>query len=80
MTDLPLLKLELGDGYVQVTGEEATDMARRLVREEGIFAGFSSGANVAAAVELLQTTCSGQTIAVLLCDSGLEYLSTDLWR
>ena len=80
MTVLPLLKLEHVDGYVQVTDEDATRMARRLAKEEGIFAGFSSGANVAAAVELLQTTCSGQTIAVLLSDSGLKYLSTDLWK
>lgn len=80
MKDLPLLKLEHVDGYIQVTDEDATNMARRLAKEEGIFAGFSSGANVAAAVELLQTTCSGQTIAVLLSDSGLKYLSTDLWQ
>ncbi len=80
MTDLPLLKSEHVDGYVQVTDEDATRMTRRLAKEEGIFAGFSSGANVAAAVELLQTTCSGQTVAVLLSDSGLKYLSTDLWQ
>jgi len=80
MTDLSLLKQEHVDGYVQVTDDEAIHMARRLAREEGIFAGFSSGANVAAAVELLQTTCSGKTIAVILSDSGLKYLSTDLWQ
>jgi cysteine synthase A len=79
MTNLPLLKLEHVDGYIQVTDEDATRMARRLAKEEGIFGGFSSGANVAAAVGLLQTTCSGKTIAVLLSDSGLKYLSTDLW-
>jgi cysteine synthase A len=54
-------------------------MARRLAKEEGIFAGFSSGANIAAAFDLLQSTCAGKTIAVLLNDSGLKYLSTDLW-
>ncbi len=79
MTDLPLLHPEHVDGYIQVTDEGAIRMARRLAKEEGIFAGFSSGANVAAAMQLLQTRCSGQTIAVLLCDSGLKYLSTDLW-
>ena len=73
------LEVEHVDGYVQVTDEEAMRMARRLAKEEGIFAGFSSGANVAAAVELLQTTCRGKTMAVLLSDSGLKYLSTDLW-
>jgi cysteine synthase A len=55
------------------------EFPRRLAKEEGIFAGFSSGANVAAAIQLLQTTCRGKTIAVLLPDSGLKYLSTDLW-
>ena len=79
MAELPLLRQEHIDGYLQVTDEAALHMARRLAQEEGIFAGFSSGANVAAAVQLLQTICTGQTIAVLLCDSGLKYLSTDLW-
>lgn len=67
------------DGYLQVSDEEAMEFARRLAKEEGIFAGFSSGANVAAAVQLLKGTCRGKTIAVLLPDSGLKYLSTDLW-
>jgi cysteine synthase len=79
MTDLPLINRDLVDGYLTVTDEEAMDFARRLAREEGIFAGFSSGANVAIAVHLLKTTCKGKTIAVLLADSGLKYLSTDLW-
>ncbi|MHC1781222.1 MAG: PLP-dependent cysteine synthase family protein [Anaerolineaceae bacterium] len=79
MTDLPLLDRSLVDGYLQVTDDEAITMARRLAKEEGIFAGFSSGANVAAAVQLLQTTCRGLTVAVLLSDSGLKYLSTDLF-
>jgi cysteine synthase A len=79
MTDLPLIDKDLVDGYLKVTDEEAMDFTRRLAREEGIFAGFSSGANVAVAVQLLKTTCKGKTIAVLLADSGLKYLSTDLW-
>jgi cysteine synthase A len=80
MPELPLIKKELIDGYFQVTDEEAMQVARRLAKEEGIFAGFSSGANVAAALQLLQTTCRGKTIVVLLSDSGLKYLSTDLWE
>ena len=78
--DLPLLRREHIDGYVQVTDEAAVQMARRLAKDEGIFVGFSSGANVAAALQLLETRCAGATIAVLLCDSGLKYLSTDLWQ
>ena len=80
MTDLPLLDKKLVDGYVQVTDEEAMDVARRLAKEEGVFAGFSSGANVAAAMKLLEAQHAGKTIAVLLPDSGLKYLSTDLWQ
>jgi cysteine synthase A len=79
MTDLPLLNPEHIDGYLQISDEDAIAMARRLAREEGVFAGFSSGANVAAAVKLLETTCRGLTVAVLFSDSGLKYLSTDLW-
>ena len=79
MVDLPLINKDLIDGYLQVTDEEAMEATRRLAKEEGIFAGFSSGTNVAAAIQLLETTCQGKTIAVLLSDSGLKYLSTDLW-
>lgn len=79
MTELSLIDKSHIDGYLQVTDEEAMDIARRLAREEGIFAGFSSGTNVAAAMQLLKTTHQGKTIAVLLSDSGLKYLSTDLW-
>jgi cysteine synthase A len=79
MTDLPLINKDLVDGYLQVTDEEAMDFTRRLAREEGIFAGFSSGANAAVAMQLLKSTCKGKTIVILLGDSGLKYLSTDLW-
>lgn len=79
MADLPLLDRALIEGFVEVSDEEAIDTARELARREGLFAGFSSGANVAAALRLLRGPCRGKTIAVLLCDSGLKYLSTDLW-
>lgn len=80
MPQLPLLNPVHVDGYVTVTDDEAITTARRLAREEGLFTGFSSGANVAAALRLLQTSLRGKTIVVLLCDSGLKYLSTDLWH
>jgi cysteine synthase A len=73
LTDTPV------DGYLQVSDEDAIDCARRLAAEEGVFAGFSTGANVAAALTLLRGPHRGQTIATLACDSGLKYLSTDLW-
>ena len=79
MSDLPLIDRELIDGCLQVCDEDALDMARRLAREEGLFAGFSSGANLAAALQLLATKHRGGRIAILLPDSGLKYLSTDLW-
>ncbi|MEX1097935.1 MAG: cysteine synthase family protein [Planctomycetales bacterium] len=79
MAKLPLLRREHVRGYLQVTDDEAIHTARRLAREEGVFAGYSSGANVAAAVRLLENEFSGKTIVVLLNDSGLKYLSTDLW-
>jgi len=79
MPHLPQLQHAHIDGYLKVTDTEAVDMARRLAREEGIFAGFSSGANLAAALHLLKGSFKGKTIAVILCDSGLKYLSTDLW-
>lgn len=80
MPDLPLIDKATIDGFLTVTDDEAITVARRLAKEEGIFAGFSSGANVASALHLLKTTHAGQTIVVLLCDSGLKYLSTDLWE
>jgi cysteine synthase A len=67
------------DGYVTVEEEDAIETCRNLARQEGIFAGFSSGANVAAATQLLKGELAGKTVVVLLCDSGLKYLSTDLW-
>ncbi|MEO6847648.1 MAG: cysteine synthase family protein [Chthoniobacterales bacterium] len=77
--DLPLLQADHIDGYLTIGEDKVVDIARRLAKEEGIFAGFSSGANVATALELLRTTCKGKTIVVLLNDSGLKYLSTDLF-
>lgn len=77
--DLPFLEGFRVDGYIQITDDEAISCARRLAAEEGIFAGFSSGANVAAALQLLGGEARGQTVVTLACDSGLKYLSTDLW-
>ena len=79
MAPLPLVDETLVDGYLKIDDDMATRTARRLAREEGIFAGFSSGANVAAALQLLRGPHDGGTVAVILCDSGLKYLSTDLW-
>lgn len=79
MPDLAFLKNVEIDGYLQVSGDEARQTARMLARTEGIFGGFSSGANVAAALKLLTDQEAGKTIVVMVCDSGLKYLTTDLW-
>jgi cysteine synthase A len=67
------------DGFLRVSSNEAIEATRRLAREEGIFAGYSSGANLAAAIGLLKGPMPGATIAIIACDSGLKYLSTELW-
>lgn len=67
------------DGLLSVTGQEARDAARALACEEGVFGGFSTGANLAAAARLLEGEMKGKTLAILVCDSGLKYLSTDLY-
>lgn len=77
--DLPLLDRSLVDGYVQVGDDEAVVTARALAAREGVFAGFSSGANVAAALRLLAGPERGGCVVVLLADSGMKYFSTDLW-
>ncbi|MGX9356460.1 PLP-dependent cysteine synthase family protein [Roseobacteraceae bacterium S113] len=79
MSALRFLEDITPDGYLTVTGETARQTTRDLARLEGIFAGFSAGANVAGALELLRGPLIGKTIAVIICDSGLKYLSTDLW-
>ncbi len=75
----PMCRADLADEILQVSTEEAKAMARRLAREEALFAGTSSGANVVAAIRVAQRLGSGRTVATLLCDSGLKYLSTDLF-
>ena len=75
MPDLPLIDMKQIDGFVNVTDEQAIETARSLAKLEGIFAGFSSGANVAAARELME----GRTVVTIINDSGLKYLSTELW-
>ncbi|MFI5735045.1 PLP-dependent cysteine synthase family protein [Kribbella sp. NPDC051587] len=67
------------DGYLQVSGEDARTTCRELARREGVFAGYSAGANVAAALQLLRGRFAGGTVALVIPDTGMKYLSTDLW-
>ena len=63
-----------------VTTQEATQMTRRLAREEGIFGGTSSGANVVAAIRVARSLGPGAIVVTIIWDSGLRYLSTDAYR
>jgi cysteine synthase A len=78
--DLPLIDKSLISGCIQITDEEAVSMTRSLAKLEGVFTGFSSGANVCAALKLLHGPEKGNNIVLPLNDSGLKYLSTDLWE
>jgi cysteine synthase A len=77
--ELPLVEKQYVTDYIKVSDEEAMETARQLASFEGVFAGFSSGANVAAAIKLLENKEKGNTIALTINDSGLKYLSTDLY-
>jgi len=76
----PLWDPALVDDILPVGTAEAKDMARRLAREEALFAGTSSGANVLAAIQIGKRLGPGATVVTLMCDSGLKYLSTDVYR
>jgi cysteine synthase A len=76
----PMWEAKLVDEIVPVPTADAEAMARRLAREEGLFAGTSSGANVIAAIAMGRRLGPGASVATLLVDSGLKYLSTDVYR
>ncbi len=79
MAELSQLDEVTPDGYLRVSSQDAIECTRRLAKKEGIFAGYSSGANLAAALQLLAGPLPGASIAIIVCDSGLKYLSTNLW-
>jgi cysteine synthase A len=76
----PLWDPTLVDEIVSVSTDQAEAMARRLARDEGLFAGTSSGANVAAAVEVARRLGPGAKVVTLMVDSGLKYVSTHVFR
>ncbi len=76
----PLLRRELYDEVLTVSEGEAKNMARRLSFEEGVFAGTSTGANVVAAIQAAKKLGKGKNVVTVAVDSGLKYLSTELYR
>jgi cysteine synthase A len=76
----PLWEPALVDEILSVGTDEAEAMARRLAREEGLFAGTSSGANVVAAIEVARRLGPGARVVTLMVDSGLKYVSTQVFR
>ena len=76
----PLFDRSLVDDIIAIPTDDAKAMARRLAREEGLFAGTSSGANVLAAIEVAKRLGSGAKVVTLMADSGLKYLNTDVYR
>ncbi|GAA0850453.1 PLP-dependent cysteine synthase family protein [Streptosporangium amethystogenes subsp. fukuiense] len=76
----PMWDPTLVDEIVPIPTADAEEMARRLAREEGLFAGTSSGANVLAAIRVGQRLGPTARVVTLLVDSGLKYLSTEVYR
>lgn len=73
---VPLWRNDIADQIERVSTRDATDMALRLAREEGLFAGTSTGANVIAALRLAEQLGPRATIVTVMCDTGMKYLKT----
>jgi cysteine synthase A len=71
---VPLWQKGLAHHIEKVSTAEAVAMAMRLAREEGLFAGTSTGANVIAALRLSERRPPGSTIVTVMCDTGMKYL------
>ena len=72
---VPLWRSDIADRIEQVSTEEAMAMALRLAREEGLFAGTSTGGNVFSALRLAEHLGPDSTIVTVMCDTGMKYLS-----
>lgn len=77
---VPLWRDDLADQIELVSTEEAVALAIRLAREEGLFAGTSTGGNVVAALRLAEQLGPESTIVTIMCDTGMKYLSSAMYR
>ena len=75
-----ICRLDLADEIIPVSDEDARDTARKLARQEGIFGGTTSGANVWAAIQRARIIGPGKKIVTVIPDSGLKYLNGDLYK
>ena len=75
-----ICRLDLADEIIAVSDEDAYATARKLARQEGIFGGTTSGANVWAAIQRARIIGSGKKIVTIIVDSGLKYLNGDLYK
>ena len=75
----PLREAELTNEIVKVRTEEAKEISRRFAKDEGLFVGTSSGANVVAALRVAKRLGPDATVVTIMVDSGLRYLSTGLF-
>jgi cysteine synthase A len=73
---VPLWQKEIADQIERVSTDDALAMAIRLAREEGLFAGTSTGANVIAALRVAEQLGPGSTVVTIMCDTGMKYLRT----
>jgi cysteine synthase A len=77
---VPLWEPSVVDEIATVSTDAAKDMARRLARSEALFAGTSTGANLVTALKVAERLGPKATVVTLMCDSGIKYLSTDLYK
>ena len=77
---VPLWKPEIVSEIATVSTEGSMEMARRLAKEEGIFAGVSTGTNISIALKKAKELGPGKTVVTLMCDTGIKYLSTALYK
>jgi len=76
----PLLNRELYDEVIPISTADAIETARKLARDEGIFCGTSSGANVLGSLQVAKKLGAGKNIVTVIVDTGMKYLSTEVFR